>query len=134
MINTTTGEVQLTIKGKVYTLAIKTAGLAAIQKRLSPAGTVKQLPAVIAELEAAVKAQSLEHLVIFMWAALQKYHKGLTEDDAMNLIDDAGGIGGLNTAFEDLARSITPDPEDVKELTADASPDPNPPKARAKRR
>ena len=101
MVNVEQGEADLTINGKTYRLVVKTAGLAAIQKRLSPAGSIKPLPLVIAELQAAVQAQSLEHLVVFLWAALQKYHKGMSEDDAMNLIDEAGGIGGIDNAFAD---------------------------------
>jgi hypothetical protein len=72
---------------------------------------------VIAELDRSVKAESLEHIVVFLWAALQKYHKGMTEDDAINLIDDAGGIPGLDAVFSELSASMTPDAEDVKELT-----------------
>jgi hypothetical protein len=117
MVNAERGEVALTINGKTYTLVLKTAGLIAIQKRLSPAGKTRPLVDVIAELDRSVKAESLEHIVVFLWAALQKYHKGMTEDDAINLIDDAGGIPGLDAVFSELSASMTPDAEDVKELT-----------------
>ena len=133
MVNVEQGEADLTINGKTYRLVVKTAGLAAIQKRLSPAGSIKPLPLVIAELQAAVKAQSLEHLVVFLWAALQKYHKGMSEDDAMNLIDEAGGIGGIDKAFADLAKSMNADPEDVAELVPAGEPA-GPRKAQARKR
>lgn len=134
MGNPEKGEVSLVIKGKTYTLVLKTAGLIAVQTRLSPAGGPKRkLLEVVAELERAVKSESLEHIVIFMWAALQKYHPGLTEMDAMNLIDDIGGIPGLESAFGELAESMAPDEDDVKELATTAR-SANPPKARASKK
>lgn len=117
MINHETGEVTLTIRGTVYTLALKMAGLMALQKRLSPAGQIRKLPDIIAEMQLAIEAQSLEHMVLFLWAALQKHHPGTTEDDVVNLIDDAGGLAGLENTFASLAHSMTPDKADVAELT-----------------
>jgi hypothetical protein len=69
--------------------------------------------------------------VVFLWAALQKYHPGMTENDAINLIDDAGGIPGMEAAFSELSVSLSPDQEDVKEMAPKAG---NPPRARASRK
>lgn len=127
------GEVTLRVGGKTYILALKMAGLMALQKRLSPAGSVKRLDVLLPELERAIKEQSLEHLVVFIWAAMQKHQPGTSEADAMNLIDDAGGLVGLEAAFRELKDSVMPDADDMKELAPAGGGEGRPRKAQAKR-
>ena len=129
MGNPDKGEVTLTIGEKAYTMTLKTAGLAALQKRLSPAGKVTPLDKVLLEVNDAINQQSLEHIVIFLWASFRKYHPEITESRVMDLIDEAGGVVGLETKLSEIAQSVQPDKEDLEELTRGA----NPQKAQAKK-
>lgn len=133
MVNTQRGEVPITIGGKTYALALKMAGLSALQKRLSPPDKKLKLDELIIELEQQINAQSLEHIAVFLWAALQKYHPTLTERDAMNLIDEMGGLEGLATTFAAVMESLKPDPQDVEELTPPKTDKTNPRRAQVRK-
>lgn len=132
MVNPEKGEIPLEIGDKTYVLTLKTAGLAALQRRFSPAGSIIPLDQLMKDIETALKKQSIEHCVAFFCAALQKHHKGITEDQVMDLIDEAGGIPGIALQLEQLGISLAPDKEDVQELVGVA--DGNPQKARTKKR
>lgn len=125
------GEVELRVNGTVYRLALKTAGLAALQKRLSPPGTTIRLDEMLKELDTGIRNQSIDHIVAFLWAALQKHHPGTTEEQAIEIIDELGGIGGLDAKLSELGMASMPDAIDVKELAGPKRA--NPRKARATR-
>jgi hypothetical protein len=125
MGNPDKGEVALTVGDVTYTLTLKTAGLSALQKRLSPPGQIKSIVDVLIEVESAIQKQSVEHVVVFLWAALRKHHASITEQQTVELIDDLGGLAGLGVKLAELQSVTQPDPADVEELTKDA----NPPKA-----
>lgn len=129
MSNPDSGEVTWMVRDTPYTLVLRTAALSALQKRLSPAGQIIPLDQLLVELKRASDAQSVEHVVLLLWAALQKHHKGITEDQVIDLIDESGGIASLSHTLAALDRASAPDPEDVKELSRGA----NPPKARTRK-
>lgn len=118
MANVEKGEFDLVLDGKTYTLTLKTAALMALQKHFSTAEKLADLDAVMQRVEAG----SIEHVVAFLWACLRKYHPEISFDQAMNLIDESGGLQELNRHFTDLAGSINPDPKDAKELAALTKP------------
>lgn len=126
------GEAILRANGSTYRLAMKTAALSALQKRLSPPGQLLKLDTLVKEMSRRLMEESIDHVVVFVWAALQKHHPGTTEDEAMGIIDDAGGITALTPVFTELASSMSPDPADLKELSKDRT-NGNPRKARARK-
>lgn len=131
MANHEQGEVEITSDGKTYVLVLKTAGLAALQKRFSPPGTIRDLDVVLNEVLRGVKAGSLDHIIAMIWAALQKHYQGTTYDEAVDIIDNAGGIKGLSEQLAALNLSATPDPKDLEELKPTNG---NPPQAQPKKR
>lgn len=132
MANLETGDVEFVCGGKTYTLTLKTAGLSAIQKRFSKPGQIKKLEDTLLELNAGLEAESIDHIVVLIWASLQKYHPGTTYEQTIDLIDEAGGFAGLEQQLKALGLSMTPDPADLAELQRGAKK--NPQQAQAKRR
>jgi hypothetical protein len=112
MTNPEKGEVDLVINGTTYTLTLKTAALMAYQKHFST-------PEKLADLEwlmTQAQSGSIEHVVALFWASLQKFHPAITFQDAVNLIDDAGGIEKLDASLLEAAQSTMPDKKDADEL------------------
>jgi hypothetical protein len=114
------------IDGKPYTLELTINGIVALEELLSTDERMVTFDAVVQR----VNAGSVKHMRAFFWAALREHHKDVTLEGAGRLIQAVGGLEGLATQFESLARSTSPDPEDVKALGADKD---RPLKARAKR-
>lgn len=116
MANHEQGEVELKSDGKTYTLVLKTSGLAALQKRFSPPGMVRDLDVVLSEVMRGCQAGSLEHIIAMFWASLQKHYPGTTYEETADIIDAAGGVKGVGEQLAGLNLSATPDPKDLEEL------------------
>lgn len=106
------GEFDITIKGTTYTLSLKTAALIALQNHFSTADTVANLDDILSKME----AKSLGHLVAGFWAALLKYHPGISYEQAVALLDDCDDWARLAIVFAALIRANRPDPLDVAEI------------------
>lgn len=139
------GEVSLTIGGASYTFIITTASMVSAEEYMStpavpaippmtgPNGQILPgkpgRPAVEVTWDEIVERMmrgSAKAFVVFVWAMLRKHHRQMTVDDAATLIDTAGGADGLRRTIEAVRGSMSPDPEDVKEI--------RPRKARTKKR
>lgn len=120
------GEAELKVGENTYRIVLKTAGLAALQKHFSVPGKVADLDDLLSK----VNAGSVEHIVVFIWAALLKHHPEFTIETTTDLIDDAGGVMGLAMQLLDVGQGVVPDPVDVKELSEGVKK--NPRKARAR--
>jgi len=131
MANHEQGEIELASGPNTYVLVLKTAGLAALQKRFSPPGAIRDLDVVLQEVMRGCQAGSLEHIIAMFWASLQKHHPGTTYDETVNIIDDAGGVKGVGEQLAGLNLSATPDPKDLEELKPSNG---NPPKAQPRKR
>ena len=107
------GEVDLRIGDTTYTLTLKTAGAIALQKHFSPADGPRT---PIEQVFESAFAGSIEHFVAVWWASFLKYHPEITFEQAVDLMDDAGGIGAVAAQMEDITQSTQPDPADVKAL------------------
>lgn len=131
MANHEQGEIEITSNGKTYVLVLKTAGLAALQKRFSPKDHVRDLAVVLTEVQRGCVAGSLDHIIAMFWASLQKHHPGTSYDDTIDIIDNAGGVQGIGEQLAALNLSATPDPKDLEELKPTNG---NPPQAQPKKR
>lgn len=107
-----------------FILTLKTGGLIALQKRFSVGDRIADVQTILEK----AAAGSIEHVTAIMWAAFQKYHPDVTFEQAVNLIDDAGGLDRVSEQLGVLSESTQPDPLDVKELSAG-----NPQRAQARR-
>jgi hypothetical protein len=130
MVNPETGEVELTIAGQTYRLALKTKGLMALQQHFSVGDRIGDLD----EIFDRANKGSIEHIVAFLWAALRRYHPEVTFDGTADLVDAAGGVLGLGRLFGELQAASAPDPRDVEELAPPPGETANPPTAQARRR
>ena len=123
MANAERGELEVKIGDKTYTLVLRTAALIALQKHFSTAERVADMGEILTKME----ARSMEHLVAGFWAALQKYHAGITYEEAVTLLDDCEDWEKIAVLFSALVAANRPDAQDVKEVT-----EANPTKARAR--
>lgn len=127
MANTGKGEFDLIVGDRRYVLTLGTAGLRALQNHFTEPG---QPAADLGAVMERVMSASIDHIIVFLWACLRKYHPEMTLEAMPNWIDDAGGVFGLMEHIGELADTTAPDPQDVQELGAVKA---NPRKARAKR-
>lgn len=118
MVNTEQGEIALHVGGRLYTLALKTPGLIRFQKYFSSSGQLAKLE----DLWQAIMDGSVEHIAVLIWAALRKYHPEVTLEQAIELIDEAGGITGLHDQLLELGKSATGAPEDLEALGVNDRP------------
>lgn len=129
MANPEQGEVQFTHQGKRYTLVMNTMALAKLQRLFNTKDQQgRDVIADIQEIDRLIKARSLEHIVGFFWAALQKYHPEIaTTDDAAALLDVAGAAAA--SALMEAAGLGSIDPKDLEALARG-----NPPMAQTTRK
>lgn len=106
-----------------FILTLKTRGLIALQRRFTAGDAI----ASTQEIFEKAASGSLEHVVAIMWASFQKYHPEVTVDQVIDMVDIIG-LEALDRQLQSLSDSTTPDPADVKELSAG-----NPQKAQARR-
>jgi hypothetical protein len=113
MANQDKGEFDLVCGDTTYTLTLKTAGWRALQQHFSTPDKLADLDAVIAQ----VRAGSVDHIVVFVWACLRKFHPEIALEAVPDLIDDAGGLEGVDRqVMGELSASMTADPKDRAEL------------------
>ena len=115
-----TGEVPIVANGQTYRLVLKTKALLEFQKHFSTPTELADLDALLAK----AMQGSVEHFTALIWAACLKHHPEMTLAQAIDLIDDAGGLIGIGEQFNALMTSATPDPEDAKELREGANANP----------
>lgn len=107
------GEVEFVVGDRRFVLAMKTRALMALQKHFRAGDRIVE----VQKLFEAAEGGSVEHLAAIIWASFQKYHPEVTFDQALNLIDEAGGLEQASAQLQALHESTTPDPEDVRELS-----------------
>jgi hypothetical protein len=131
MANAEKGEVVFMHGEKQYTLVVNTMALAKMQRLFNTKDDDgKDVIAEIAELDRLVKSNSLEHIIGYFWAALQKYHPEIvTTEQAAELIDAAGAEAAA--ALMETMGLGKVDSRDLEELAKASG---NPPKAQAKGR
>lgn len=117
MANPQRGEVAIEIDGTLYTFAAGINTLAAIEGALS--GNGKRVTWLDAIRE--VNAGSITHVRVFMWAMLQRHHRGLTPEAVGDLIDRVG-LETINEKFAEILRASYPDPEVLKALGVNVNP------------
>jgi len=94
----------ITIGEQTYTLTFSVVAMAALQDHYG----LKSLTEVGEKLRGMTNA-TLEDMVVMFWAALRRYHRDLTLDDAWSLADDAGPQM-LAQALIKAAAGATPPP------------------------
>jgi hypothetical protein len=102
----------LPINGRTYTFRFKTREAIALQKHFTTNGKIPRLSDLLSK---AWEEESIEHVVALLWVGLRTHQPELTLDDAMALFDELGSVA-LSGVTKDVAQSMVPDPEDVKEL------------------
>jgi len=125
MANRVKGEVTVDLDGASYTLCLDMNAMIALEDRFS----TPDKPVTFAELFVRVQANSMRHVLAFLWVAFLKHHPGLTEQDVNDLIQKSGGIFEFSAVITGLATATEPDPTDVKALGI--KPKANPQKAQA---
>jgi hypothetical protein len=147
MANAQRGEVALDINGTTYTLVLNLNALAELQSLFSSERPVKvrgkgpdgkpidrwimePMVPTLEDLERWVMAGSVKHVRAMFWAALRKHHRGITLDDAGDLLEATGEQGAA--ALKVLAGLSAPDPADVKELAPAATGRPRKAQARTR--
>jgi hypothetical protein len=130
MANAQRGEVALDINGTTYTLVLNLNALAELQSLFSSERPVKVRGKGPDGLERWVMAGSVKHVRAMFWAALRKHHRGITLDDAGDLLEATGEQGAA--ALKVLAGLSAPDPADVKELAPAATGRPRKAQARTR--
>ena len=113
MANRERGEVSRTIGGTSYTFVLDMAAMIAAETEAS-----RQAGKDVTwdQFWSQVVRGSARAAVVFVWAMLLRHHPDLSVEAVVQLIDEAGGVVGLQAVFEQGATSASPDPEDVKEL------------------
>ena len=99
MANPHRGEVGFTALGKNWTLKYGANALATLEKRFDT--KLSRLGEILADV-------SVGEMIIFMAAGLQKYHPGVTDEQAGDIMDDVGlqQAGGL--IGEAITLSVSP--------------------------
>jgi len=94
--NPVKGEVPLEAGGKRYVLVLNTYALASIERRMK-----MSWPKLIQR--AALEGWGVEETLATLQAALYKYHRGMTEEQVGEIVDEVG----LEKANEALIEAIT---------------------------
>jgi Phage tail tube protein, GTA-gp10 len=100
MANPVKGEVPIDIEGKRYTLVLNTFALAAVEQRLGMQWTSVFKKAADGEF-------GIQQILALFHAALMKHHRRITEEEAANLIDEAG-LPSINEALGQAVRLMQP--------------------------
>lgn len=108
------GEVDLTIGGKSYVLAMGFNGLIALQNLFAVDG-VK--PTVDAILQRMTRGDFEAFRGVF-WALFLRHHKDVTIERAGELMDEIGGMDALDGLLTRAMEQGHPDPDDTKALGA----------------
>jgi hypothetical protein len=112
------GEVALIVEGQEYTLVLNTPAMVAAEEFYS----TPTREATWDEFWSKVMRGSVKAITVLLWAMLRKYHAEITYDEAVDLMDRAGGLQGLTEIVQSANRASTPDAEDVKELVGTVNP------------
>lgn len=112
------GELPIVIEGATYRLTLKTLGLIHLQKHFNAGDQIADIDDIFKKMAAG----SLEHIVVMFWCAFLHHHPEMTLEKATALIDQAGGVLGIGQQLAALGQSVTPDPDDVKELEDGETP------------
>jgi predicted thioredoxin/glutaredoxin len=122
MANLHKGEVSLELDGRIYTLHAGINALADVEGVFS---TIDKRVTFQEVVEHALKG-SISHIRALLWAMLRRNHKDVSLADVGDLIDRVGLVA-IDQKFDEVLRSVVPDPVDLKALGVD----PNPPRAQA---
>lgn len=106
MANAEKGEVSFTAKGQRYTLALTLNVMVELEDLFG---------LTFDEVIVKVGRGSAKHIRGLLWATMQRYHKGITQEEVGELID-ATNLGELQQALGVVDRGA-PDPKDVKAVT-----------------
>lgn len=117
MANRDKGEVSLMVGETSYTLVLSfNAMIEAEDESEAVFGRRLTWDEIVAEVN---KQGSLRALRLLLWSLLRKFHGAMTPVDAGALIDDLGGLPGLQSVVKAAIGAAAPDPKDIKELGGD---------------
>ena len=115
------GEVTLPIGGKDYLLKVGTNELAKIED-----ATKEPVFTLITRLNTG--RYSVKDVRILLWAAFQRHHP-MSLDQVGDLIDEAGGLAGLNQLITSLIQTTDVDDEDKQAAQEGGVTEADPPDA-----
>lgn len=120
------GEFQIVIGGQTYVLAMAFNGLIDLQQLFAKDGAMPTIASIL------LRAQhgDLEAVRAVFWATLRRHHPDITVQQAGDLIQDAGGVGSVDSMIVNAVDAASPDKRD---LAAVGGAEGNPPKAARKR-
>jgi hypothetical protein len=118
--------VEMVLGGTRYTFMWGTKAIREMQELLSTPEHLVSPEEIFAEL----KRGRLKFVCAFIWAGLQKHHPHITLADADDVLDGASEEE-VQKLLRDFGLSLTPAPDDMKELSEGVKK--NPRQARAKR-
>lgn len=116
MANREKGEASLQIGDETYTLCLDLNAMAIIEEYFSTPTKDVQFYEAFAKLEKG----GIRYTRAFIWAGLQKHHKGLSIEATGELIQRAGGLykfgDKLKAAVAEAGLATVPDKADLQEL------------------
>lgn len=114
-------EIALDAGGKVYTLAVGTNTLRALEQQFSTPDRRVTYQEVIAH----ANRNSMTHITGIVWAMLRKHHRDMTMDAVGDLIDEVG-LAVIDARLTEAVIEMIPDAADLQALGITP---PNPQKA-----
>lgn len=121
------GRVVMTLGGKAYTFMWGTRAIREMQEALSTPDHLVSPDEIFRE----IRRNRIKYVSTFIWAGLLKHHPETTPDGADDILDSASPEE-VEKLIREFGLGLTPDPDDVKELSKGAKA--NPRKARPARR
>jgi len=117
MANQERGERTITVDGKDYIVKLTTGAMAELEDVCSTPEKPMTFPQIIDR----VMRGSVKYLRLYVWASLVDKQPEMTVADAGKLIDAAGGMAGFDKLLNQITDANTPDPEDLRPQTAQAT-------------
>lgn len=131
MANREKGEVSLTIGERTFTLVLNTNAMAEIEDQLSLLDGKERNWDYFASRMVNKKTAGVRDVRLLFWGMAREFHPEITLKEAGRLIDQAGGVVGLDAILAPAAeKAATPDPADVEAVGLKPG---NPPEAPASR-
>lgn len=93
MTNTKAGEIQIPCGGETYNFKFGALGLSELEEK-----TGKPIATIFAELEDE-QNRRIKDIGLVFWSGLRRHHPEVTEDKAMEIVDDLG-IPAVTQYFE----------------------------------
>lgn len=109
MANRERGERSIEINGKTYTLVLDIDAMCALEDLFSTPEKEMSFGDVMARAERG----SIRHLRGIWWATLRRHHPEMSLTDASALVQEMGGLAGMQARLLEVAKASQPDEQDV---------------------